>query len=133
MWRTMLVTVSLAGAVLLLHHVELDRGLPEAAARTTAVNALVMGEIFYLFNMRRTGGSVPNRDLLFGNRYALPAIGALLLLQIGFTYAPPMHRLFGTSGLDAYAWFSCLLVGVGVFVMVELEKFALRRLGPAHP
>jgi len=133
MGRTLLVTGSLAGAVLLLHHIELDRGLPEAAARTAAVNALVMGEIFYLFNMRRTGRSVPNLDLLFGNRYALPAIGALLLLQIGLTYAPPMQRLFGTRGLDAYAWFSCLLVGVGVFVAVEVEKFALLRLRPAHP
>jgi hypothetical protein len=43
-----------------------------------------------------------------------------------------MQSLFGTGGLDAYAWFGCLLVGVGVFVAVELEKYALSRLRPAY-
>ena len=132
-WRTVLVTGLLAGGVLLLHHMELERGLSEAAARTAAVNALVMGEIFYLFNMRRTGRSVLNRELLFGNRYALPGVGLLLLLQIGFTYLPPMQRLFGTGDLDTFAWLSCLLVGVLVFVMVELEKFAVMRWNPGSP
>ena len=129
-WRTILVTGLLAGGVLLLHYMELERGLSEAAARTAAVNALVMGEIFYLFNMRRTGRSVLNRELLVGNRYALPGVVLLLLLQIGFTYLPPMQRLFGTGGLDAFAWLSCLLVGALVFVMVELEKFAVMRWNP---
>ena len=132
-WRTILVTGLLAGGVLLLHNMELERGLSEAAARTAAVNALVMGEIFYLFNMRRTGRSVLNRELLLGNRYALPAIGLLVLLQIGFTYLHPMQRLFGTADLDAMAWSSCLLVGVLVFVMVELEKLAVEWFRPANP
>ena len=132
-WRTVLVTGLLAGAVLLLHHVELSRGVSDAAARTAAVNALVFGEIFYLFNMRRTGRSVLNRELLLGNRYAAPAIGLLLLLQIGFTYVPAMQHLFGTADLDAQAWFACLLVGVVVFVVVELEKSSRARLHPARP
>lgn len=132
-WRTVLVTGLLAGAVLLLHHVELSRGVSDAAARTAAVNALVFGEIFYLFNMRRTGRSVLNRELLLGNRYAAPAIGLLLLLQIGFTYVPAMQHLFGTVDLDAQAWFACLIVGVVVFGVVELEKSTRARLHPARP
>ena len=129
----MLVTGLLAGAVLLLHHTELERGMSEAAARTAAVNALVVGEIFYLFNMRRTGRSTVDRDLLLGNRHALPAIGLLLVLQMGFTYLPAMQRLFGTAAPDAQAWFTSLLVGVVVFVVVEVEKASLAQREPAHP
>lgn len=132
-WRTVLVTALLAGAVLALHHYELDRGMSEAAARTAAVNALVAGEIFYLFNMRRNERSTLNRDLLFGNRYALPAIGLLILLQLGFTYLPAMQQLFGSAALDAQAWLLCVLVGAVVFVVVEVEKAGRLQLRRVHP
>jgi len=51
-WRTLLVTVLLAGGVIWLHQFELARGMSEAAASATAVNALVLGEFFYLLNLR---------------------------------------------------------------------------------
>jgi len=126
-WRTLFVAVLMAGGVIWLHQFELARGMSEAAARATAVNALVMGEIFYLFNMRHMDRTSFQADVLFGNRYALPAVGTLLLLQIGFTYLPPMQKLFGTAAIDARAWLLCLLLGLTIFVVVEIEKALLAR------
>jgi len=121
-WRTLLVAVLVAGGVIWLHQFELARGMSEAAARAAAVNALVVGEIFYLFSMRYLGGPSLRRDVLHGNRYALPAVGTLLLMQAGFTYLPAMQVLFGTAAIDARAWLLCLLLGATVFVVVEVEK-----------
>ncbi len=132
-WRTVLVTALLAGGVIWLHQFELARGMSEAAARAAAVNALVVGEIFYLFNMRHMDRSSFQRDVLFGNRYALPAVGTLLLLQIAFTYLPPMQKLFGTAAMDATAWLLCVLVGATVFVVVEIEKAGMSKSGKRNP
>jgi len=132
-WRTVLVTALLAGGVVWLHQFELGRGMSEGAARAAAVNALVLGEIFYLFNMRHMDRSSFQRDVLFGNRYALPAVGALLLLQLAFTYLPPMQKLFGTAAMDAKAWLLCALVGAAVFVVVEIEKAWMSKSRKRNP
>jgi magnesium-transporting ATPase (P-type) len=132
-WRTALVAVLVAGGVIWLHQIELARGMSEAAARATAVNALVIALVFYLFNMRYMDRSSFRRDVLTGNRYALPAVGALLLLQAGFTYLPAMQALFGTAAIDATAWLLCVLVGAAVFVVVEIEKAWLAKSRKAAP
>jgi magnesium-transporting ATPase (P-type) len=96
-------------------------------ARTVAVNTLVMFEIFYLFNSRSIYGSAFTRDALLQNRYALPAVGLLVLFQLAFTYLSPMQKLFGTASLDTTAWLLIVLVGSSVLFLVEAEKIVLRR------
>ena len=98
-------------------------------ARTMAVNSLVMGEIFYLFNSRFIHAPATSGTGLFGNRYALAAVAVLLVLQAAFTYAPAMQRLFGTEGLELVQWGFVIAFGLAVFVLVEIEKWTLRRLG----
>ena len=96
-------------------------------ARAAAVNALVMGEIVYLFNSRRLADSALNADAFIGNRVALVAVGVLAALQLAFTYLSPMQTLFGTGPLDAAAWALVLGFGAAAFCLVELEKFVMRR------
>ncbi|MFU8817346.1 MAG: HAD-IC family P-type ATPase, partial [Pseudomonadales bacterium] len=98
----------------------------EEFARTMAVNALVMGQIFYLLNARFFSSPGYTLNGLFGSRVVLIAIGACVGLQLLFTYVPFMNTLFGTEPLDAGAWARCIAVGLGVFVLVEIEK-AVRR------
>ena len=52
-----------------------------------------------------------------------------LVLQALFTYSPPLQALFGTAALDVWSW--ALIVGLasGKFVLVEIEKAVLRRMG----
>jgi magnesium-transporting ATPase (P-type) len=101
--------------------------VPVEAARTIAVNILVIGEIVYLFNCRHLTDTALTREGFLGNRYVLLAAGLLVLLQLGFTYLPFMHRLFGTAALDLAAWWRVGAFGVVLFLVVEMEKLLLRR------
>ena len=105
------------------------RGESIAAARTVAVNALVMGEVFYLFNCRFL--LAPSHSLrgFAGSHPALISIFAVAVLQALFTYAPLFQHLFGTAAIDAVAWWRILLFGMALFGAVEIEKAALRRWG----
>ncbi len=129
LWRVGFVSVLLVGGSLGLFLWELERGASMEVARTAAVNLLLMGEIFYLFNCRRLFNPVLSLDGLFGNRWVLVAIGILLGLQMLFTYQPHMQALFKTAPLDAQAWGLIVLFGMLVFVVVELEKYVVRLRG----
>ncbi len=105
----------------------LARGASLEAARTAAVNMLVVGELVYLFNVRHFTASALRWEVLTGNPVAL-AMGVLLLgLQLLFTYAGPMQQLFHTTALDAATWGMIAVLGATKFFAVELEKAILRR------
>ena len=122
LWRIAFVSVLVVIAPLGLFLWQLDQGMGLEEARTLAVNALVMGEICYLFNSRYIYDSVLSWEGLLGNRYALATIGILLALQMAFTYFPPMQRLLGTAPMSASSWLIVTLAGVAVLLLVELEK-----------
>jgi magnesium-transporting ATPase (P-type) len=126
MWRIVLVSVVMVAGAMGLFLWETARGLPLEAARTVAVNTIVVGEIVYLFNCRHLSDSAMTREGFLGNRYALMAVGGLVLMQITFTYAPWMQKLFGTASLDAAAWLRLALFGAALFAIVEIEKRILR-------
>jgi magnesium-transporting ATPase (P-type) len=102
-------------------------------ARAAAVNAIVMGEIAYLFNSRFLQASSVSWRGLTGNKSALLASAILVLLQLLFTYSPGMQALFDTAPLDAAAWVVIVLFGLGVFVAVEIEKALWRASRPSGP
>ncbi|MGM0813341.1 cation-transporting P-type ATPase [Thioalkalivibrio sp.] len=101
-------------------------------ARTVAINTLVVGQIFYLFNSRYIVQSALNWEGFFGSRAVLIAIGVLVVLQALFTYAPPVQFLFGTSAIGLEAWGRILLFGVALLLLVEAEKRVLRGNGLAR-
>jgi magnesium-transporting ATPase (P-type) len=96
-------------------------------ARTMAVNAVVMAEMFYLFNSRYILAPVTNWRGLFGNRYVLWAVGATVLLQLAFTHTAVMHSIFQSTHLTPLEWLKVLGAGLLVFAVAELEKFVIRR------
>jgi magnesium-transporting ATPase (P-type) len=122
LWRIFAVSVLLVIAPLGLFLWETAQGRPLAEARTLAVNALVMGEIFYLFNSRYIYSSVLSREGLLGSRPVLATIGLMLLLQLAFTYFPPLQRLLGTAPMSMSSWIIVTLAGMVVLLLVELEK-----------
>ena len=126
LWRIGFVSVLIAAAALQLFQWQLDGGRPPAVAQTIAVNTLVAGQVFYLFNSRYLRRSSLSLRRLFQNKYALLAGGILLILQLGFTYLPFMQMLFGTASITATDWGLLSLVGIGVFLVVETEKALLR-------
>lgn len=128
LWRVALVsTLGLAGTFGLYTWMRF-RGADLAEARTVAVNTLVLVEMFYLINVRFFKESSLSRKGLFGNPYVLLVIGLLVLAQLGFIYTKPLHALFGTASLGTEAWLASVLVGLGVMLIVEVEKWFVRRL-----
>lgn len=127
LWRICAVSVLLVIAPLALFQWEALQQRPLAEARTLAVNALVVSEIFYLFNSRYIHSSVLSPAGLLGSRPVLISIGLMLVLQLAFTYAPPLQRLMGTAPIGLADWGVVTLAGVAVLLLVELEKALWRK------
>lgn len=117
-FRIVLVGVLLLLGSFGLFHYELGRGLSEAAARTTAANVFVIGELFYLFNCR----SLDAPGGLRGNPLLLWGCGLMLAFQLLYTYLPIMHTLFQTAAIDGHSWLLIIACGAVIYPVVELEK-----------
>jgi magnesium-transporting ATPase (P-type) len=117
----------LAGAAFPLFLWVRGTGAGLETARTLAVNALIAGEVFYLFNSRRIDSHSFSLRLVFSNPAALIAVGAMVVCQAIFTYLPLFNKLFGTAPLSARSWLPVLAVGAAVFLLVEAEKFISNR------
>jgi calcium-translocating P-type ATPase len=129
LWRITFVSLLIGGATLAMFEVELALDMPLDVARTMAVNTLVFGQAFYLFNSRFLNESSLRLGLLFSNRAAWLAVGVLVGLQTLFVYAPFMHLWFGTAPLAPRHWLVPLAIGLAVFLLIEAEKALLRRYG----
>jgi len=127
-WRILfvasLVVAAVYGIFMWLQH---SQGASIEVARSAAVNMLVIGEVFYLLNTRFPLSRSLSFQGLFGSRTVLMAIGLVLLLQVAWTYAPPMQALFSSAGLSPLHWGLIWLAGIAVFLLVELEKAVTRR------
>jgi calcium-translocating P-type ATPase len=127
-WRIGFVSALLVVGLLGLFLYEQHMGASLAQARTAAVNALVVGEIFYLFNSRFIHASALGLRSVTGNPYVPLAVVLMVLLQAVFSYAPPVQALFGTASISLDAWGRILAFGFALFLMVEVEKALVRTL-----
>lgn len=97
-------------------------------ARTTAVNTLIFFQIFYLFNARFLKAPVFTKEGFLGNPAVLIAVATIIVLQMLFTYLPLLQKVFGTEAIPPGDWLRIIAFTFSVFVVVEIEKFIVRRL-----
>lgn len=129
LWRVLLVSLLFFAACQSIFAYALHRGDDLETARTMVVNALVVLEAFYLFNVRYLHmTSITWRGAL-GTPAVLSAIGALVAAQLVFTYAPFMHEWFQTRPLRISDGALIIATGVALLFLLESEKALLRRLG----
>src|SRR5277367_1777403 len=102
-------------------------------ARTVALNALVIGQVFYLLNSRFKIDSSLSPLAHLGNRYLPMGIGAVVVLQLLYTYAPPLQYLFETEGVPLGVWPWLFLGGLVFFLVVEAEKAVIRVMRSRQP
>jgi len=133
MWRILFVSILMVVGTLGFFMWEQSLGASIDAARTAAVNTLVVCEIFYLINCRFLLSSAFGLRSFIDSRPVLIAIASVTALQLLFTYAPPFQRLFGTVALDISVWWRIFLFGVLLFAIVEAEKMLLRNRQGEHP
>jgi magnesium-transporting ATPase (P-type) len=124
-WRIAFVGATLVALTLILFfHAKADESID--LARTIAVNAIVIGQIFYLLNSRYKYDSSLSFKAHLGNPNRGYGIGAVVLAQALFTYAPPFQALFHTKGIPLGQWPWLILGGVVFFLVVEAEKLVIR-------
>lgn len=126
-WRILFVSALFAMGALGIFFSALNRGLPLETARTMVVNAIVVFEIFYLFNVRYL--HVPSVTLrgALGTPPVLIALPVLIVAQFSFTYLPAMQTWFGTRAIGVVD--GLLIIGSGIVLMaiLEAEKAIIRR------
>ncbi|MBP7240520.1 HAD-IC family P-type ATPase [Amaricoccus sp.] len=128
-WRVVIVSGLMAAAALAVFFLALHRGDEIAYARTMVVNMVVAAEIFYLFNVRYLHmRSLTWRGAL-GTPAVLAAIAAVVAAQLAFTYAPFMQAIFDTRAVAIADLALIVSIGVGLMLLLEAEKFAMRRIG----
>jgi magnesium-transporting ATPase (P-type) len=127
-WRILFVGAALLGLTLLLFFFHAGSGdASDDLPRTIAVNALVIGQIFYLLNSRYKFDSSLSIRAHLGNPYLGLGIAAVVVAQVLFTYAPPLQALFHTKSIPLDEWPWLLLGGVVFFLLMEAEKLLIRR------
>lgn len=124
LWRVAFVSLLIGGLTLSLYYWLKGNGYEIDESRTIAVNTLVAGQLFYLFNCRKMHEPSLGKGF-FNNKYAFYAVGILIVLQLVFTYAPFMNEWFATSPHKALYWAYPATGGFVVFLLVELEKYVL--------
>jgi magnesium-transporting ATPase (P-type) len=125
-WRIIFVGLALLALTLLAFFWMKSQNVSDDLARTVAVNALVIGQVFYLLNSRYKLDSSLSLTAHGGNPYLPLGIGAVVVLQLLFTYAPPLQALFDTQAMPLRIWPWLVLGGFVFFLVVEVEKLILR-------
>ena len=127
LWRILFVGVLLVTGTLLHYGYMLGTGASQALASTAAINTLVVGQVFYLINNRFMYEPSWTLAGFIGSRAVLISVAVLAVLQLSFTYFPPMQFIFGTEGLPIDTWITILAYGMLLFILVEIEKIWFRR------
>jgi cation-transporting P-type ATPase F len=125
-WRVVIAGAVLCALAFAIYELSLSRGDSLASARTSAVNAIVFGEIFLLLNCRSLDASMFALGI-FSNPLLWLGIVVMVLLQLLFTYATFMQKIFGTSAIDGGAWIILLGIALVMYLSIELDKWLRRR------
>ncbi len=126
-WRVASVSVLLVIGTLWHYQYMLAGGASHELASTTAINTLVVGQVFYLINSRFIHEPAWSIRGFLGSRAVLISIAILAVLQLGFTYLPFMQYIFQTEPVCLESWIRIILFGIILFLAVEMEKAFFRR------
>ena len=125
-WRIIFIGVALLAYTLIAFFRMKAEGASDALARTVAVNAITIGQAFYLLNSRYLIDSSLSLKAHLGNRYLPLGIVAVVILQLLFTYTTPFQAMFGNEAVPLWVWPWLLAGGLVFFLVVEAEKFVIR-------
>ena len=126
-WRIMFVSVFIGGWTLICNLNLINMGYSEELVRTITLQTIVIAQMFHLFNSRSIRGFAFNKDF-FKNKAVFVVCILLLILQSSITYLPFMNEIFGTVPLGLSNWIYPILLGIAVFIVVEIEKAIMRML-----
>jgi magnesium-transporting ATPase (P-type) len=125
-WRVLFVGLALLGFTLWAFFWMKGQGASDALARTVAVNAITIGQCFFLLNSRYLIDSSLSVKAHLENKFVAIGIGAVVVLQLLFTYFRPLQALFGNESIPLHVWPVLLAGGLVFFLVIEIEKLIIR-------
>jgi len=114
------VAILIAAVSLIIDIYLNNQGVGEVISSTTMVNTLIIGKIFYLFNIRTPKLALSKE--LFSNPKAFVFVGLMILLQLFLTYVPFMQGIFSTGSIGWTEWGMAAAAGAIVLVVTEFDK-----------
>lgn len=127
LWRILFVSLLMLIGSFGLFLLAQKSHLSLETARSITVNALVMGEIAYLFNSRKIISSSLSLDSIFSNNAVMISVTVVIVLQILFTYLPLLQEIFGTGDIGIRYWIYICIFAISLFLIVEVEKCLMRK------
>jgi magnesium-transporting ATPase (P-type) len=128
-WRLVFVSALFAVGAFGVFWWATHQGLDIETARTMVVNTIVVMSIAYLFTVRYLRSASLSWRGVLGTPAVLLGIGGVAALQIAFTYVPLMNALFDTRPVPLVPGLAIILVGVALFIILEIEKRVQQRYG----
>lgn len=126
LWRLGTVSALTAAGTLAVFWWMLRQGAGIELARSVTMTQMVMFQFYHVFNSRSFRRSI-FRIPLSANPFLMVSITAALLAHIGALHLPFMQSLFRLTPLSLEHWALVALVGLSIVVLVETEKWWLRR------
>jgi len=101
--------------------------MKEALIHTITLQTIVIAQMFHLFNSRTIRGNAFKENIM-SNKAVLVVCALLFVLQGSVTYLPFMNAAFGTVPLALKHWVYPFMLGMAVFLIVEVEKAVMRKI-----
>ncbi|MQS89066.1 HAD-IC family P-type ATPase [Companilactobacillus mishanensis] len=114
------ISILMAAIALVVDSWLRGQGVSALVSSTIMVNLLVVGKIFYLFNIR-TSKFALSKDI-FRNMKAFYFIGLMIVLQLILTYVPFMQTVFYTRSIGMMGWGLAVLSGIVILAVAEFDK-----------
>jgi magnesium-transporting ATPase (P-type) len=127
-WHIILVAMLFLGGVFGIYAYAIDRGYPIELARTLAMNTLVVMEIFHLLFIRNMYSTSLTWQAVRGTKAVWIAVLIVAVGQLAITYVHPLQTVFGTQAVGILDGLLIVLLGVVLFIIIEIEKQMRLRL-----
>ncbi|HEY9062776.1 MAG TPA: cation-transporting P-type ATPase [Pseudobacteroides sp.] len=119
--KIIIVSIILLAASFLMFDHAIRNGSSIEAARTTAVTVFIVIEAAYLINSRSLHAGLIKIGF-FSNKFIFLGILTMAVLQWAFIYLPFMNSAFKTEPLSGDVWIKIVAIGIGTFIVMEVEK-----------
>lgn len=120
-FRIIFVSVLISGMIMGMNAVLLTN-YSLAHVNTVTLHSIVFAQLFHLFNVRNERHFSIDKHF-FENKAAFIVSGLLIVFQLLVTYVPFLYGALGLYPIEGFYWLFPVLIGITVFVIVEIEKF----------
>ena len=128
-WHIVLVSGLFLAGVFSIFTYALKQGYPLELAQTLALNTLVVMEIFHLFFVRNIYGTSLTWKAIRGTPMVWLSVISVSAAQLAATYVPGLQNILGTAAVGFKDGVYIIVLGMALFVLLELEKQLALTLG----